>query len=83
MTKPIHGEPVPLHIQRGLSATPPVECSFQIGDIVDYTNPQGLKSLRCVVIGFSEAVQSWGGFVHLDKDAWWFPVPAASLRLSE
>ncbi|NOK07356.1 hypothetical protein HNV27_38615, partial [Myxococcus xanthus] len=34
-----------------------------------------------LVTGFSPAVESYGGFVYLDKDSWWFPVPPGALQL--
>ena len=60
-------------------ATPPVACEFSAGDRVLYTNDYGAQFDR-TVRGFCREVQSYGGFVYLDADAWWFPVKAESLR---
>lgn len=79
--KQIHGEAKPLHEVYGLRTEPPVPCKLKIGDVVTYRNDYGCTFPDRKVIGFSKEVQSWGGFVHLEKDAWWFPVPLGSLTL--
>lgn len=83
--KPIHGEPVPLWQQRGLQPVPPVECSYKLGDVVTYTNPQGVRFPGKRIIGFGkhpDAIQPTqnhptvglvGHFIYLDTQAHWFP----------
>ena len=80
-TKPIHGEPRPLHEIYGLESSAPVPCDIKIGDIVKYTNDYGVTFPEETVIGFSKKTQSWGGFIHLSKDAWWYPVSRKSLTM--
>ena len=77
--KRIHGQPKPAHEAHGLETAPPAPCSFAIGDSVTFTNDQGCEFPGRTVIGFAKEVQSWGGFIHLDKGAWWFPVTPESL----
>jgi len=77
--KHIHGEPRAAHEIYGLQSEPPIPCAFKIGDSVTYTNDQGCKFNNRLVIGFAKEVQSWGGFIHLDSDAWWFPVKPQNL----
>jgi len=80
-TKPAHGETRPAHEVYGLEVEPPIPCAFKIGDVVTYTNDYGCKFPDKKVLGFAKKVQSWGGFVHLERDSWWFPVPPNSLTL--
>lgn len=79
MNKPIHGQPKPPHEIHGLEPVPPIACSFKLGDVVTYTNDQGCVFRNRTIIGFAKEVQSWGGFIHLGNDAWWFPVAPTSL----
>lgn len=56
---------------------------FKIGDVVEYTNPYGLKFGPHVVIGF---VQNPNpdclpeNVVYINSDSPWYPVEASSLR---
>lgn len=61
-----------------LSTTPPVECDLRVGDTVTYTNENGVSFEGQTIIGFAEDDSFYGRFIHLGKDAYWFPV-----RLSE
>jgi len=61
--------------------SPPIPCNFKVGDRVTYTNDYGVSFRDELVTGFSPAVESYGGFVYLDKDSWWFPVPPGALQL--
>lgn len=63
-------------------ATPPVECKFNVGDIVTFTNDYGVAFHNKVVTGFSPFVEH-GRFVYLDNDSWWFPVNPDQLSRSE
>ena len=77
--KPIHGAAQKLWEKFRLSPTPPVECQFNIGDKVIYTNEAGIK-FDMDVVGFSGDTNFYGKFIHLvrhgsngDGNAWWFP----------
>lgn len=58
--------------------TPPAPCEFRVGDVVTFTNDNGVVFPDMVVTGFSPTVEH-GRFVYFDKDAWWFPVRPANL----
>jgi hypothetical protein len=64
-----------------VSHQPPVACKFEVGDVVTFTNDYDVEFPGCVVLGFSNEVESEGRFVHLDMSCWWFPVKPSSLRL--
>lgn len=69
--------PVPADAQ----SSPPVPCSFKIGDSVTFTNDYGAKFAQLVVKGFAPTIEN-GRFVYLDKSSWWFPVSPDSLEHS-
>lgn len=77
--KPIHGEPKPQNVPADAQPTPPVPCDLKVGDTCSYRNDQGVEFHGLKITGFSKEVQSWGGFVYLLKDSWWFPVSDKSL----
>ena len=62
-------------------STPPLPCEFNIGDMVTFTNDNGVQFHGRVVAGFSPEVEN-GRFVYLDQDAWWFPVAPTNLSRS-
>lgn len=64
-----------------LSNTPPVECGLKVGDIVTFTNDCGVSFPGKKVIGFAKDDSFHGRFIHLSKDAYWFPVRADQIRL--
>ena len=64
-----------------LKMEPPVECEFSVGDIVTFTNEYGVSFPGNKVIGFAADDEFYGRFIHLDKEAWWFPVRPAELTL--
>lgn len=86
--------PMPLaQFTETLKKTPPVECDFQVGDTVEFTNDQGVvfttsgihelkvNGFRAPlkVIGFADEV--WQGrFVHLNTSCYWFPKEPEALR---
>ncbi len=77
--KPIHGVAQSLCEKFGFSNISPVECQFNIGDKVVYTNEAGIK-FDMDVVGFSADTNFYGRFIHLvrhgsngDGSAWWFP----------
>ncbi len=59
---------------------PPVPCDFKVGDVVTYTNDNGIAFHGKVVTGFSPAIEN-GRFVYLDNEAWWFASSPESLTL--
>lgn len=63
-----------------LQSVPPVECLFSAGDVVTFTNDQGVSFEGLKVLGFA-GEPTHGRFIHLDKDSWWFPVHPGSLTL--
>ena len=67
-------------IRENLTDKPPIPCDFKIGDIVTFTNEFGVSFSNKKIIGFSPEVTSTGRFIHLSKDAYWFPVPMESLK---
>lgn len=60
---------------------PPVPCEFKVGDIVTFTNEYGVSFEGRVIIGFAEDDSFYGRFIHLSKDAYWFPVRPSELKL--
>lgn len=61
---------------------PPVPCEFKVGDPVVFTNEYGVE-FKLRVLGFDpEPVEREQGlaFIYVFKCAWWFAVPAATLR---
>lgn len=60
------------------------ETELKVGDIVTFTNEYGVVFKGKRVAGFHhEAMgeQLTNRIVYLEKDAYWFPVPVASLTL--
>ena len=56
---------------------------FKRGDIVEYTNPNGVKFAPHTVLGFVQNPDTDflpDNTVYLDKDSSWFPVEPLSLR---
>lgn len=69
------------HLEKSdLSAVAFETCDFKIGDTVTYTNDAGVAFKGLTVLGFSKPHPN-GRTVHLDKDAWWFPVNPNALSL--
>lgn len=60
---------------------PPVDCEFQVGDTVIFTNEYGVAFPGRKIVGFSESDDFYGRFIHLDKESWWFPVRPCELTL--
>ena len=67
-------------IHEDLTDKPPVPCDFKVGDIVTFTNEFGVSFPNRKIIGFAQEVTISGRFIHLSKDAYWFPVPMKSLK---
>lgn len=83
MEKPIHGEPEKLWKKLGLQEKCPIECDFNIGDLVIFTNDYGVK-FDAEVIGFSSDddwfSKKYGKYIHIGPPggdvngwAWRFP----------
>lgn len=53
---------------------------FKIGDVVEYTNPQGVKFGPRKVIGFPENCSLSGDRVYINSDSPWYPVEAKKLE---
>ena len=52
----------------------PKPCKFKLGDLVTFTNENGISFPNKVVIGFAKPENEVGGrFVHISTDAPWFP----------
>jgi len=68
---------------RALRTEPPVPCEFAIGDTVTYTNEYDVVFPGMKVIGFAADDSFYGRFIHLDSDAYWFPVTPESLTLEQ
>ncbi len=80
--KPIHGQTGTQNVPSDMTDTPPVPCSFKVGDKVTYTNDQGVSFHNRIIRGFTKEVTSWGAFIYFDSDAWWHPVKPQNFRLS-
>ncbi len=61
---------------------PPIECNFKVGDIVTYTNDYDVSFHGLKVLGFDDEI-SYGRFVFLDTDSFWFPVDPEQLKLEK
>ena len=72
--KPIHGHPVPDNVPNDFRCSPPVPCSFNVGDKVTFVNDYGVKFPGKTVRGFTEKVTTWGAFIYIDSLSWWCPV---------
>lgn len=70
-------------IKENLSGTPPCNCSFKVGDRVNYTNDYGIEFIDKLVIGFAKEIHIPGRFIHLSGNAspYWMPVSPDSLTL--
>ena len=68
---------------RELSATPLQGEPFKVGDIVTFTNEQGVKFNGLKIFAFGEHIYPNSGTIYLEKDAYWFPVKAQSLTLEK
>jgi len=67
-----------------LEATAPVDCELKVGDIVTYTNEYGVSFDNREIVGFSSKEDMLRDrFIHLDQDAYWFPLSIAELKLAK
>lgn len=67
-----------------LEKTAPAGCEFKVGDIVTYTNEYGVSFDNREIVGFSSKEDMLGvRFIHLDQDAYWFPLSIAELKLAK
>lgn len=83
VTKPVHGAPRPRNVPSDMTHSPPVPCSFSVGDSVVYTNDYGVTfahTIRGFTTPDNYQCAKYGRFVYLDKGAWWYPVQPDSLR---
>ena len=80
--KRVHGEPINRDVPKDAQETPPVQCEFKVGDIITYTNPQGVVFHGYKVTGFAPKVTSWGAFIYLNWSSWWYPAEPESLKLN-
>lgn len=72
----IKGMRYPLSVNA--QATPPITCDLVVGDLVTYTNCNGVIFPDLIVTGFSPTVEN-GRFIYFDQSAWWFPESRESL----
>ena len=68
------------YAENQLSPTPPIECGLSVGDVVDWENDYGVKWTH-TIIGFSSEVESYGGFIHMNTEAYWFPHKLSDIRM--
>lgn len=66
---------------RGLENEPPIECQFEVGDKVTYTNEYGVSFPGYQIVGFAKDDDFYGRFIYLDNSSWWFPVKPSELTL--
>ncbi len=57
----------------------PEGCTFKVGDIVTYKNEFGALFKNQIITGFALEPLN-GRFIHLAKDAYWFPVKASEIK---
>lgn len=57
-------------------------CDLKVGDVVTFTNDEGVEFPHKVVTGFAPEAEH-GRFVYYDSDSWWFPVRPESLTLED
>jgi hypothetical protein len=75
-------------IENELTDTPHIECEFNVGDTVIFTNIYGYE-FKCKVIGFSaNDSRRNGAFIHIalvegNGSAYWFPHLPSELRLAD
>lgn len=65
-----------------LISTPPNGCNLKVGDLVEWVNDYGVK-WEHKVLGFKYEGwyhEKYNCFVHLDKDAFWFPLNHKNLK---
>ncbi len=60
------------------------ECDLKIGDIVTFTNENGVSFPNLIVIGFANPdYQLQDRFIHISSDCAWFPVKRSELTKQE
>lgn len=79
-TNTINYRPNPWTDAITMHMTPPVPCDFQVGDVVRYTNDNGAQ-FELTVKGFTEEVTSWGAFIYIFNDCYWYPAKPENCKL--
>lgn len=60
---------------------PPKPCEFKVGDVVKFTNDNGVKFGPHKVLGYTTPENELNGrFIHIDYDCVWFPTSPESLK---
>ncbi len=82
VAKKVHGTPEPKNIPFDMVMESPIPCDFKAGDLVVFTNSNGVEFEK-TVRGFTAQPQGPTGsrFVYLDLDCWWFAVAPTTIRL--
>lgn len=69
-------------IREELTDVPPFPCDFQVGNIVTYTNENGVVFPGMKITGFSKKEDAFNGrFIHLGGESFWFPNKPEALTL--
>jgi len=55
-------------------------CELSVGDMVTFTNDNGVVFPNHKVLGFTEPYYEGGGVVFLDYDCYWFPAKPENLK---
>lgn len=77
--KPIHGTAHPWNLPANAQYHAPVLCDFKVGDLVIFTNDNGVK-FEQIVRGFAPEPMLNGRFVYVFTDCWWLPVHPKTLK---
>ena len=71
-------------IKQHVSASSPIPCDFQVGDVVTVINGYGVEIKGKRILGFIQEVDpEWrpDAIIYLDWDCYWFAVEVDSLTL--
>lgn len=69
-----------IRLRHHLQDVLPSEQDLRVGDIVAYTNPNGVTSMPYVVLGIDPTPDN-GRCVYLDWECYWFPVAPSKVKL--
>lgn len=82
-TKKIHGETQSGNVPKDIRDFSPCDCKFNKDDVVDFINDYGVVFYNHIIQGFTPEITSWGGFIYLDLDCWWFPIKEENIRIHQ
>lgn len=63
-----------------MTADPPGDCPWRVGDVVRYTNDYGVDFGPHTVVGFTlPKDELYGRTIYIDYDCYWMPVRPSAL----